>query len=104
MCAQCMAGASLAVGGATGIRAWLGTRTWMTRGRLKGATIALLVLALAASATIPGANPAPAPPTAPDAGHAGSGQDFVRSATIIRPARRVTAPTREAGGIFVAER
>lgn len=57
MCMQCMAGASMAVGGAAGTRAWLATRTWVTPRHLKRATIALVGGAILASSTLPG--PAP---------------------------------------------
>jgi hypothetical protein len=51
MCVQCAAGASsavAAVGGATGLRAWLAARgfSWMTPGRMRLATISLIALAL----------------------------------------------------------
>ena len=54
MCMQCMAGAMTAVGAASGTRAYLGTRhfSWLTPRRLRNITIALLVAALAASATL----------------------------------------------------
>jgi hypothetical protein len=53
MCAQCMAAAAAATGGASGLRAWLGTRRWrwLTTARLRAATGALLLIALALSAT-----------------------------------------------------
>jgi len=56
MCAQCMAAAATAAVGATGIRAWLATRgwAWLTPLRLRRATIALLVVALGAAATLSG--------------------------------------------------
>jgi hypothetical protein len=49
MCVQCAMGATsaaVAVGGATGIRAWLGARgfTWMTPGRMRVTTIVLLAM------------------------------------------------------------
>jgi hypothetical protein len=51
MCMQCMAGAMTATAGATGIRAWLATRTyaWLTPQRLKAITIGLIAVALVAS-------------------------------------------------------
>jgi len=51
MCMQCMAGAMTATAGATGIRAWLATRTyaWLTPRRLKAITIGLIAVALVAS-------------------------------------------------------
>jgi hypothetical protein len=62
---QCMAGASLAVGGASGARAWLATRpgAWVTPTVLKRVTIALMAAAVIASSLfVPGAAP-----LAPDA-------------------------------------
>lgn len=54
MCAQCMATAMTAVGTASGVRAYLGTRRfrWLTPRRLRAMTIALAVLAVLASATL----------------------------------------------------
>jgi len=54
MCMQCMASAMTAVGAASGTRAYLGTRhfSWLTPRRLRKITIALLVGALFASATL----------------------------------------------------
>jgi hypothetical protein len=54
MCAQCMATAVTAATGATGLRAWLATRSWawLTPRRLRGATIALAVAALSVTATL----------------------------------------------------
>jgi hypothetical protein len=51
---QCMAGAMTAVGAASGTRAYLGTRhfSWLTPRRLRKITIALVVAALLASATL----------------------------------------------------
>lgn len=51
MCMQCMAGAMTATAGATGIRAWLATRSyaWLTPRRLKAITIGLITVALVAS-------------------------------------------------------
>ena len=54
MCVQCAVGATsaaAAVGGATGLRAWLAAKrfTWMTPGRMRAATIALLALAVIGS-------------------------------------------------------
>jgi hypothetical protein len=61
MCAQCMASAAAAVGGASGVRAWLAARgfAWMTPARLHRITmalvgLALLVAALTASGSGPG--------------------------------------------------
>ena len=44
MCAQCVMGATTAAAGATGIRAWLATRTysWLTPRRMRFATMALI--------------------------------------------------------------
>jgi len=51
-----MAAAATAAAGATGIRAWLGTRrwAWLTPRRLRRATVALLALGLVAAATLSG--------------------------------------------------
>jgi hypothetical protein len=53
MCAQCMAAATTAAAGATGMRAWLATRrwSWLTAHRLRWATGAILFAALALAAT-----------------------------------------------------
>jgi hypothetical protein len=61
MCMQCMAGAMTATAGATGIRAWLATRTygWLTPRRLKAITIGLIAVALIASTVlVSGSTPA----------------------------------------------
>ncbi len=57
MCAQCMAAAATTVAGATGIRAWLGTRrwAWLTPRRLRRTTVALLAIAIVAAGTVAGA-------------------------------------------------
>jgi hypothetical protein len=58
---QCMAGAMTAVGAASGTRAYLSHRRflWLTPRRLRAITIALVVAALAASATfVNGSSPA----------------------------------------------
>jgi hypothetical protein len=54
MCAQCMAGAVTAIGAASGTRAFLACRrySWLTRGRLKAITIALVMAAVVAAATL----------------------------------------------------
>jgi hypothetical protein len=54
MCVQCMMGASAAVGSASGLRSWLATRqwAWLTPQRLHRITMALVLTALVASATI----------------------------------------------------
>jgi hypothetical protein len=54
MCMQCMMGAMTAGAAASGTRSWLATRcwAWLTPGRLHAVTVALLVAALAASATV----------------------------------------------------
>lgn len=59
MCAQCMAAATTAAAGATGLRAWLATRgwSWLTPTRLRRATAAILVAALVLSATGSSATP-----------------------------------------------
>jgi hypothetical protein len=51
---QCMASAMTAVGAASGTRAYLGSRAfrWLTPARLRRITIALVVAALVASATL----------------------------------------------------
>ena len=48
---QCMATATVAVGSASGIRAWLQSHAgaWLTPGRMKGITIGLLTLAVVVS-------------------------------------------------------
>ena len=54
MCAQCMAGAAAAVGGASGLRAWLavGRPGWMTEARLKRLTFGLSVAAILAAGAL----------------------------------------------------
>jgi hypothetical protein len=56
MCAQCMATATVAAAGATGVRAWLATRgwAWLTPGRLRRATVALLIAGVAGAGTLSG--------------------------------------------------
>lgn len=51
MCIQCAATATVAVGSASGIRAWLKMHagSWLTPARMKLVTIALLSLAVVAS-------------------------------------------------------
>ncbi len=51
MCMQCAATAAVAVGSASGIRAWLASHagTWLTTARMKAVTVGLLVLAVIAS-------------------------------------------------------
>jgi hypothetical protein len=51
MCAQCMMGATAALTGAAGMRAWLATRAfaWLTPRRLRAATMTLLVLGVIGS-------------------------------------------------------
>lgn len=48
MCAQCMAGAAATVAGATGIRAWLGTRrpTWLGERGFRACVTGLAVAAV----------------------------------------------------------
>jgi hypothetical protein len=54
MCMQCMMAAMTAGATVTGTRSWLATRrwAWLTPERLRRITIALVVAALVASATI----------------------------------------------------
>jgi Rad3-related DNA helicase len=54
MCAQCMATAMTAVGAASGVRSYLGTRRfgWLTPSRLRKLTLALAIGAVLASATL----------------------------------------------------
>jgi Rad3-related DNA helicase len=54
MCAQCMATAMTAVGAASGVRSYLGTRrfSWLTPSRLRTITLALAIGAVLASATL----------------------------------------------------
>ena len=51
MCVQCMATASVAVGSASGLRAWIAARhfAWLTPRRMKAITITLLVAAVIVS-------------------------------------------------------
>jgi len=51
MCAQCMMGATVALTGAAGMRAWLATRAfaWLTPRRMRAATIAMLALGVVGS-------------------------------------------------------
>jgi hypothetical protein len=58
MCAQCMATAAVAVGGASGLRAWLAAKrfAWLTPTRMRAATIVLVVAAVLASATLSGSS------------------------------------------------
>jgi hypothetical protein len=48
MCMQCMATATVAVGSASGLRAWLRFHggAWLTPGRMRAITIALLTVAV----------------------------------------------------------
>ena len=69
MCAQCMAGAAMAVGSASGVRAWLATRTWavLSPRRLRVATRVLFVLALIGSSIgVSATTRSPAPPAPSD--------------------------------------
>jgi hypothetical protein len=54
MCMQCMMGAMTAGAAASSTRGWLATRrwAWLTPERLRAITVALLVGALVASATV----------------------------------------------------
>jgi hypothetical protein len=56
MCAQCMATAAAAVGGAAGLRQWLVARGfgWLTPRRVKALTAVLVVAAVAAAGTMSG--------------------------------------------------
>jgi hypothetical protein len=56
MCMQCAATAAVAVGSASGIRAWLHARKprWLTPGRMRAATIVLLTGAVLASGVVAG--------------------------------------------------
>ena len=86
MCGQC---AFVAVAGASGARAWLGSRrfAWLTPRRLKAATVSLIAAGVVASSVlIGGSSPAPAKPApalakpAPvDAGTAAAAQPGERS-------------------------
>jgi hypothetical protein len=51
MCVQCIGTAAVAVGAASGIRAWLALRSpaWLTAGRTRALTAALLTVAVLAS-------------------------------------------------------
>jgi hypothetical protein len=51
MCMQCAATATVAVGSASGIRAWLRGHTgeWLTPARMKAITVGLLTLAVIVS-------------------------------------------------------
>lgn len=78
MCAQCMAGASLCVGSASGMRAWLAVRgwTWLTPKVMRRVTIALMSTAVLASSVLAGSGVPPAT-TAKDSltPAAGNGRD-----------------------------
>jgi hypothetical protein len=52
MCAQCMATAATATAAATGVRAWAAARSpaWLTAGRLRALTVALIAIAVTAAA------------------------------------------------------
>jgi len=51
MCVQCAATAAVAVGSASGLRAWLRLHpgSWLTLARLRAITVGLLVVAVVAS-------------------------------------------------------
>jgi hypothetical protein len=51
MCMQCVATASVTVGAASGVRAWLRAKggSWLTPARMRAITIALLTLAVLAA-------------------------------------------------------
>src|SRR2546423_13926950 len=59
VCMQCLIGAMGAGAGATGTRAWVAHRgfRWMTPGRLRAITVALLAGALIAASTLSGSTP-----------------------------------------------
>jgi len=54
MCVQCMMGAMSAGATVGGARSWLATRrwAWLTPGRLRRVTIAMITVGLALSATV----------------------------------------------------
>jgi hypothetical protein len=54
MCMQCMMGAMTAGAAASSTRSWLAARkwAWLTPGRLRAITVALLVAALMGAATV----------------------------------------------------
>jgi hypothetical protein len=58
MCAQCMATAVAAVGGATGLRAWLAAKgfAWLSARTLRRVTLALGVGAVLAAGLLSGSN------------------------------------------------
>jgi len=66
---QCMAGASLAVGSASGIRAWLATRgwAWLTPKVMRRATVGLMGAAVVASSVLV-SSAAPPAQTSPASG------------------------------------
>jgi hypothetical protein len=51
MCMQCLATASVTVGAASGVRAWLSAKggAWLTPPRMRAITISLLALAVLAA-------------------------------------------------------
>ncbi len=56
MCMQCVAGASVtAAATATGLRAWIGARrpSWISPGRMKLMTAALIIGGVLAASTLP---------------------------------------------------
>ena len=57
MCMQCAATAAVAVGSASGIRAWVGAHqpSWLGESRMRVLTVALIVLAVLAAGPINGA-------------------------------------------------
>jgi hypothetical protein len=61
MCMQCMLTAMTSTAAATGTRSWLASRrwSWLTPTTLKRITVALVVLALAASAVLVGGSAHP---------------------------------------------
>lgn len=77
MCMQCMAGATVAVGSASGMRAWLATRGWarLTPKVMRRITIGLMSAAvLASSVLVSGATPAQQAQPSPKPAEAPSGR------------------------------
>jgi hypothetical protein len=52
MCMQCMATAATAGAAATGLRAWLATRSWLNPRLLQRVTVGLIATAVFASAAV----------------------------------------------------
>lgn len=83
MCVQCMAGASVCVGSASGMRAWLATRgwSWLTPRAKKRMTVALMVAAVVASSLLASGA---APPAQTSASSVGEPQ-FSRATQPVGP-------------------